>query len=495
MNISKQEYARRCRNLMRLMGKNTIAILPAATEKTRNRDVDYPFRQDSDFHYLTGFDEPESVLVLIPGRKQAEVVVFCRERDPTMEIWYGYRSGPEGVVKDFAVDDAFPIGDIDDIIPGLIEGKDRVFYAMGSRPDFDKQVMDWVNDIRAQVRSGAHPPGEFVALDHLLHDLRLIKSKAEIAMMQAAGTASAQAHRRAMQKVRPGMMEYQLEAEYIHEFMRRGCRSPAYPSIVGGGVNACILHYVENNRELKDGDLVLVDAGGEYDHYAGDLTRTFPVNGEFNEAQKDIYNLVLKAQLAAIDQVKAGNHWNKPHETVIKILTQGLVKLGLLKGRVSTLIKEEAYSKYYMHRTGHWLGLDVHDVGDYKVGGEWRVLEPGMVLTVEPGLYIAPDCKSAPKKYRGIGVRIEDDVVVTKGEALVLTRAVPKTVVEIEKLMADKVKVEKSSKDKDKVKDKVKDKKVAKITSTKKTTKKKVGVKSTANRKKTNQKKVVGNKA
>ena len=248
------------------------------------------------------------------------------------------------------------------------------------------------------------------------------------------------------------MMEYQLEAEYIHEFMRRGCRSPAYPSIVGGGKNACILHYVENNQVLQDGDLVLVDAGGEYDHYAGDLTRTFPVNGVFSDAQKEIYELVLKAQLAAIKEVKVGNHWNKPHETVIRILTKGLVKLGLLKGSVSTLIKEEAYSQYYMHRTGHWLGLDVHDVGDYKVGDKWRLLEPGMVLTVEPGLYISVDCKSAPEKYRGIGVRIEDDVVVTKGEALVLTRDAPKTVADIEKLMAKSAPVSVQSNNKSTVK-------------------------------------------
>ncbi|MBL4795164.1 MAG: Xaa-Pro aminopeptidase [Pseudomonadales bacterium] len=483
MKISKQEFARRRRELMQQMGKNAIAILPAATEQMRNRDVDFPFRQDSDFHYLSGFNEPESVLVLIPGRKHGEVVMFCRERDREMETWHGYRSGPEGAIKDFGADDAFPISDIDDILPGLIEGRERLYYAMGCRPDFDAQVMDWVNGIRQQVRSGAHPPGEFVSLDHLLHDLRLIKSKAELKVMQEAGTASAEGHRRAMEKVKPGMMEYQLEAEYLHEFMRRGCRSTAYPSIVGGGENACILHYTENDKPLQDGDLVLVDAGGEYEYYAGDITRTFPVNGKFTEAQKDIYNVVLKSQLAAIAAVKLGNNWNQPHEVAVKVLTKGLVELGLLKGRVSTLIKEGAYRKYYMHRTGHWIGMDVHDVGDYKIDDQWRVLEPGMVLTVEPGLYIAPDCKSAPKKYRGIGVRIEDDVVVTKGEALVLTRAAPKTVADIERLMA---------KGKKKTEEKAKENKPA--AKSKRVVSKKLVDKKTANNKTVNAKKVTKKK-
>ncbi len=434
--LAKKEFAERRRALMDMMEPNSIAILPAAPERKRNRDVEYLYRQDSDFYYLSGFAEPEAVLVLIPGREPAEYIMFCRERDREMEIWNGYRAGPEGAIKQYGADDAFPISDLDEILPGLIEGRDRVYYAMGNDPDFDRQVMEWVNTIRAKVRSGAHPPGEFITLDHLLHDLRLYKSPAELRLMKYAAQVSAAAHVRAMEKCRPGMTEYQLEAEYLHEFVRSGARYPAYPPIVGGGKNACILHYIDNSEVLQDGDLVLVDAGAEYDHYAADITRTFPVNGVFSDEQKAIYELVLKAQKAAIKAVKPGNHWNQPHEVAVEVLTKGLVKLGLLSGRVDELIESEAYRKFYMHRTGHWLGMDVHDVGDYKVDDQWRVLEPGMVLTIEPGLYIMPDDEDVEPKWRGIGVRIEDDVVVTETGRKVLTSAVPKTVKEIEALMA-----------------------------------------------------------
>lgn len=436
MKITKKEFAERRTELMGLMEPNSIAILPAAPVRPRNRDVDYPYRQDSDFYYLTGFSEPEAVLALIPGRDHGECVMFCRERDPEMEIWDGYRAGPEGAIKKYGADDAFPIADLDEILPGLIEGRERVYYAMGSDSEFDRKVMEWVNSIRAKVRAGAHPPGEFISLDHLLHDMRLYKSKAEIRMMKRAAEISANAHVRAMEKCVPGMMEYQLEAEYLHEFAREGARFPAYPSIVGGGANGCILHYIENSDELKDGDLVLVDAGAEYDHYAADITRTFPVNGKFTEPQRQLYEVVLKAQMAAIKMVKPGNHWNQPHEAAVKVLTQGLVKLGLLNGKVSDLIADESYRKFYMHRTGHWLGMDVHDVGDYKVGDEWRVLEEGMVLTIEPGLYIGKDDHSVEAKWRGIGIRIEDDVLVTAKGNTVLTKGVPKKVDEIEALMA-----------------------------------------------------------
>ena len=434
--ISKKEFAARRRELMDLMEPNSIAIVPAAPVRTRSRDTEYPYRQDSDFFYLSGFAEQEAVLVLIPGRPHGEYVMFCRERDRTMEIWNGYRAGPEGVVKDFGADDAFPIGDLDEILPGLIEGRERVYYQMGKDPEFDRNVMNWVNTIRAKVRSGAHPPGEFIALDHLLHDMRLFKSPAEVKVMQKAADITANAHLRAMEKCYPGMMEFQLEAEFLHEFSREGSRFPAYSSIVGGGANACVLHYIDNNCELKDGDLVLIDAGAEYQHYAADITRTFPVNGKFSREQRALYDVVLKAQLAAIKAVKPGNHWNQPHEAALQELVKGLVSLGLLQGTVEELIASEAYRRFYMHRTGHWLGMDVHDVGDYKVGDEWRVLEPGMVLTVEPGLYVAADDDTVDARWRGIGIRIEDDVLVTEKGRKILTAAAPKDPDEIEALMA-----------------------------------------------------------
>ncbi|MBZ2189158.1 Xaa-Pro aminopeptidase [Alcanivorax sp. JB21] len=437
MSISRQEFARRRRTLMAQMEENSIAILPAAPERTRNRDVEHPYRQDSDFWYLSGFPEPEAVMALIPGREHGEFVVFCRERDRTMEIWNGYRAGPEGAVEKYGADDAFPISDINEILTGLIEGRERVYYDLGRDAEFDRQVMNWVNSIRAKVRTGAHPPGEFLALTHLLHDMRLYKSAAELKVMRRAGEIAAAAHIRAMRAVHPGMYEYQLEAEYLHEFMRHGARSPAYPSIVGGGANACILHYIENSEKLRDGDLVLVDAGCEYHSYASDITRTFPVGGRFSRDQQALYEVVLAAQEAAIEEVRPGQHWNAFHEAALTVLTQGLRDLGLLKGEVSELIETEAYRPFFMHRTGHWLGLDVHDVGDYKVHDAWRVLEPGMVVTVEPGLYIAPDDTSVDSRWRGIGIRIEDDVAVTRDGHDILTIDVPKRVADIEALTSE----------------------------------------------------------
>jgi len=432
--MDQKEFARRRKQLMRMMGPDSIAILPTNPEQSRNRDVDFPFRPDSDFYYLTGFPEPEAVAVLVPGRGHGEYLLFCRDRDPEMETWNGRRAGPEGAVERFAADDAFPIGDIDDILPGLLESRDRVFYTMGATPDFDKRVIGWVNQIRSQSRAGKHAPDEFISLEHFVHDMRLYKSRLEIKVMRQAANIAARAHKRAMQVCRPGMMEYELEAEFLHEFRKAG-GEPAYPSIVGGGENACILHYTENNAELRDGDMVLIDAGVEHLCYASDITRCFPVNGRFSEAQRAVYELVLEAQLAAIEEVYPGNHWNAPHEAAVKVITKGLVKLGLLKGRTATLIKDQAYRRFYMHRTGHWLGMDVHDVGDYKVGDEWRVLEPGMVLTVEPGLYIAAGSKGVARKWWNIGVRIEDDVLVTRDGHDILSKNVPKSVAEIENLM------------------------------------------------------------
>ncbi|WP_323813208.1 Xaa-Pro aminopeptidase [Cellvibrio sp. NN19] len=436
MRISRTEFARRRKQLMAQMEPNSIAIVPAAPERPRSRDTEYHYRQDSDFLYLSGFEEPQAVLVLIPGRDHGEYVLFVRERNREREIWDGYRAGPEGACSEFDADDAFPIDDIDEILPGLLEGRQRVYYSMGKDSEFDKHVMDWVNTIRAKVRSGATPPGEFLDLSHFLNDMRLFKSAAELRVMKEAGEISARAHVRAMKASKPGVMEYQLEAEIMHEFQMSGARFPAYNSIVGGGKNGCILHYIENSAPLKNGDLVLIDAGCELDYYAADITRTFPVNGKFSPEQKVLYDICLQAQLEAIAECKPGKHWNDPHEATVRVITEGLVKIGLLEGDVKELIANEAYKEFYMHRAGHWLGMDVHDVGDYKVGGEWRVLEPGMVMTVEPGIYVAPDNERVAKKWRGIGIRIEDDVVITKDGNEILTKDVPKTVAEIEALMA-----------------------------------------------------------
>jgi Xaa-Pro aminopeptidase len=433
--MSPREFAKRRKQLMRIMGKGAIAILPAAPVRLRNRDVDYAYRQDSDFHYLTGFSEPESVAVLIAGRKHGEYVLFCREKDPVRETWDGRRAGPEGVVEHFGADDGFPIGDIDDILPGMIEQCERVYYTMGVHPEFDNRLMGWLNTLRSQVGKGTHTPQEFVVLDHVLHDMRLYKSRSEISAMRRSAKIAASAHVRAMKTCRPGMKEFEVEAEFLHEFRRKGTE-PSYQPIVGGGENGCILHYTENNDRLDDGDLVLIDAGCEYDYYASDITRTFPVNGRFTSEQRAIYDVVLEAQTAAIENIRPGLHCKVAHEAAVKAVTRGLVKLGILKGKVPALIKSEAYKRFFMHGTGHWLGLDVHDVGDYKVGDQWRVLEPGMVLTVEPGIYIPSGSKGVAKKWWGIGVRIEDDVVVTRDGHDVLSRDVPKDPDDIEKLMS-----------------------------------------------------------
>jgi len=421
-----------------MMGQDAIAIIPASTVKVRNRDVEFDYRQDSDFMYLTGFHEPESVAVLVPGREQAQFILFCRERDMKMETWNGRRAGQKGAVDIHGADDAFPIGDINEILPGILEQRERVFYTMGVNAEFDHHVIGWVNQIREKGRGGSHTPHEFIALEHLLHELRLFKSGAEIKYMKKAAKAAMAGHRRAMQTCQPGKYEYQIEAELLYEFKKAGCDT-AYPSIVGGGENGCILHYTDNNCELKDGDLLLIDAGAEYQGYASDITRTFPVNGEFSEPQLELYNLVLEAQFAAIDAVQPGNHWNDPHDAAVKVLTKGMVKLGILKGRPAQLIKDGEYRRFYMHRTGHWLGLDVHDVGDYKIEEQWRLFEPGMVLTVEPGIYIPAKSKGVPKRYWDIGIRIEDDVRVTRSGHEVLTQGLVKEAHDIEHLMASSV--------------------------------------------------------
>jgi len=437
MNI--KEYRRRRKKLMDMMGHESIAIIPTAPVRVRNRDVEYPFRPDSDFYYLTGYPEQEAVAVLIPDRRHGEYVLFCRENDPVMETWNGRRAGLEGAREIYGADDAFPIEDLDEIVPGLLEDRERIFYTMANDPVFDQRVLGWVNQVRKRVRSGVNAPDEFISLTHFLHEMRLYKSRHEIAAIRKAAKISTAAHRRAMQICRPGLFEYQIEAELRYVFMHHGARYPAYPPIVGGGANSCILHYTENKDRLKDGDMLLIDAGSEYEGYASDISRTFPVNGTFSTEQRAAYEIVLRAQLAAISKVRTGNQWNDPHEAAIRVLTQGLVDIGILKGQVRKLIKEQSYATYYMHRTGHWLGMDVHDVGDYKIEGEWRTFAPGMVLTVEPGLYFPAHSKGLARKWWNIGIRIEDDVLVTETGNEVLTRDAPKTVEEIEKLMAHEI--------------------------------------------------------
>lgn len=433
--IGRDEFARRRRALMKAMGREAIAIVPAAPVRWRNSDVEHAYRQDSNFHYLTGFNEPEAVAVLVPGRAQGEYLLFVRDRDPARESWDGRRAGPVGARRDFGADDAFPIGDIDDILPGLMEGRAKVFYTVGVHRDFDPRVVGWVNGLRAQAKQGRHAPYEMVALDHVLHEMRLFKSRGELEQMREAARIAVRAHLRAMRFCRPGRFEYEIAAEIRHEF-ERARAEPSYLPIVGGGANGCILHYRENSAELRAGDLLLIDAGCEYECYASDITRTFPVSARFTPAQRAAYEVVLEANQAAIEAVRPGNDWNRPHEVAVQVLTAGMVRLGLLKGRVPSLIKSGAYRKFYMHRTGHWLGMDVHDVGDYKIGDQWRVLEPGMVLTIEPGLYIAPGTRGVPPELRSLGIRIEDDVLVTREGHEVLTDGVPKDPDAVEAVMA-----------------------------------------------------------
>ncbi|MEK6748340.1 MAG: Xaa-Pro aminopeptidase [Pseudomonadota bacterium] len=428
-------YAARRAQLMRHLGKDGVALIPAAPEVLRNGDSHYPYRPDSDFYYLTGFAEPEAVAALVPGRRGGEYIVFCRPRDPSKEIWTGRRVGPAGVVQHYGADAAYDIARLDELLPELLKNRQRIFFSVGRRAEFDTRVTAWVNGLRAKARAGVHAPREFVDIEHCLHEQRLFKGKHEIATLRRAAQVSALAHVAAMRLCRPGMMEYELEAVFLHYFRRHNC-VPSYNPIVGGGANACILHYNENNMPLSDGDLVLIDAGAEAEYYAGDITRTFPVNGRFSAAQREVYQVVLDAQYAAIAKVRPGNHWQDPHDAAVRVLTRGLIELGLLRGKPAQLIKSGAFRTFYMHRTGHWLGMDVHDAGAYKDGDEWRLLRPGMALTVEPGLYISAHIKGVPKRYWDIGIRIEDDVLVTREGCEVMTAEVPKEAAEIEALMA-----------------------------------------------------------
>lgn len=430
-----REHAARRKALMKRIGGDAVAIIPSAHEVVRARDTHYRFRQDSDFQYLTGFPEPEAIAVLLPGRKDGEFVLFVRSRDPDSEIWYGRRAGPEGAVERYGADQAFTIDEFETELPKLLAGRETVHYTLGEYSELDAEITAAVRHLREVSRRGAAAPTSFVSLDVTLHEMRLIKSPLEIALMRHAAEVSAGAHVRAMQATAPGKFEWQIAGE-IHSTFELADMQPGYGSIVGGGENACILHYVENNARLNDGELLLIDAGGEYRGYTADITRTFPIGGKFSGPQKAVYEVVLAAQKAATKEMQVGNSCGRPHEVATKVLTQGMVDLGLLKGSVKALIKEQKHRQFYMHGTGHWLGMDVHDVGRYKLDGKYRAFEPGMVMTVEPGLYIAPGSKDVPEEFWGIGIRIEDDVLLTENGPEVLTGGVPKEISDIEALMA-----------------------------------------------------------
>ncbi|MBB3227821.1 Xaa-Pro aminopeptidase [Luteibacter sp. Sphag1AF] len=407
-----------------MAGEDAVLLVSAAPERMRNADAPWPYRQDSDFHYLTGFPEPEAVLALLPGRAHGEVVLFCRERDVERERWDGERIGTDRAVKEFRVDDAFPIDDIDDILPGMIEGRARVYCHFGREPDFDARLLGWMRRLRT-ARGGGVVPKDLVALGHLLHDMRLFKSRDELALMRQAADVASAAHMAAMAMARPGVAEYEVEGEMLRVMRSRGA-VPAFPPTVAGGVNACVMHYQANRATLRAGDLLLIDAGAEVECYASDITRTFPVNGRFSNEQRALYDIVLEAQHAAIEQVRPGRSFGAAHDAAVRVITEGLCALGLIRGGADQAIADGSYRTFFPSKTGHWLGLDVHDVGDYRIDGEPRVLEEGMVVTVEPGIYVPPGETGVAERWRGIGIRIEDDVAVTRAAPDILTASVPR---------------------------------------------------------------------
>jgi Xaa-Pro aminopeptidase len=427
-------YARRRAALLTQM-QHGIAIVPTAPERVRNRDSEYLYRYDSYFYYLSGFHEPEAVLVLVAGAKP-QSLLFCREKNVERETWDGFRFGPEAAREAFGFDAAYPVAELDAMLPALMANQPALHYAPGMEPDWDARVMRWLNQVRAQSRTGTSAPQSIHDVRAVLDEMRLVNDEHEIDLMRRAASISAKAHERAMRATRPGIMEYEIEAELLYEFRRRGAQFPAYWPIVAGGANACVLHYSDNNARLEDGALLLIDAGCELDGYASDITRTYPVNGKFAGAQKDVYELVLAAQAAAIGVTRPGTAWDAPHETAVRVLAQGMIDFGLCRGSVEKVIEAGDYKRFYMHRTGHWLGLDVHDAGDYKIDGKWRPLTPGMVLTVEPGCYIRP-ADDVPKAYWNVGVRIEDDVLVTQDGCEVITAETPKSIAELEALVGN----------------------------------------------------------
>ena len=429
---------------MRRIDKNSVAIIPAAREAVRSHDTNYRYRQNSDFFYLTGFEEPDAIAVITPS-KDKKITMFVRPRDPEREIWDGYRAGVEGAVRDYSADQAFPIGDFDEKLPEILDGPDVLYYAFGhSTPEMDQKIIQQLTLMRETNRRPLEPPATIVDPTTILHEMRVFKNEEEVEIMQRAADIAAEAHVEAMKAVRPGMKEYEVEALIEAVFRRQGALGPSYTSIIGSGANATVLHYITNQDTLKDGDLLLVDAGAEYKGYASDITRTFPINGKFSQAQREIYDLVLKTQKSCVDMVRPGVRLEDLKTHSVQMLTEGMVELGLLKGDPAKLIEEKKYMQFYMHNLGHFLGIDVHDAGRYYFNGESRPAEPGMVMTIEPGLYISPDTsripegfnQDIPKQYLGIGVRIEDDVLVTENGARVLTDKVPKDADEIEALMA-----------------------------------------------------------
>lgn len=433
--IPVQTYIDRRKQLLSHIQQGVV-VIATSPEKYRNRDTNYSYRYDSYFYYLTGFQEPEAVLLLVAtgDENTSQQILFCREKDSEHEIWNGFRYGPDAVREAFGFDAAYPIARLDELAGELLANQSVVFYTVGQDPSWDQRVIGWINCVREQIRKGISAPAEIRDIRHLLDEMRLIKDDHELAVMREAARISADAHKRAMRATRPGKHEYEIEAELLYEFRRQGAESPAYTSIVAGGANACVLHYVQNDAQLKAGDLLLIDAACELHGYAADITRTFPINGKFSTVQKDVYQLVLAAQKAAIDAVQPGNNWDTPHQAALRVLIQGFIDLHLCEGSPDAVMETESYKRFYMHRTGHWLGLDVHDAGEYKQASQWRTLVPGMTLTVEPGCYIRP-AEDVPEHFWNIGIRIEDDVAVTPAGHEVLTWSVPKSVAEIEEWM------------------------------------------------------------
>ena len=431
--IKATEFKKRRTQIAKMIGEDSIVIIKAKDACLRNGDADYKYRPDSYFYYLTGCHEPESLLVICPNNQTNEDILFCREVNPDEIMWNGPMLGLNDAKEKLKFDHSYDIKRVDDIIPELMFGREKVYFMLGADSDFDKKIVQWTNNVKKDKWAKSLAPHELISLKPLLDDMRVYKSKDEIKCMQKSANIAAQAHIKMMQTCKPELYEYNLQAEFNKHITNHNTQA-SYLPIIGGGTNACILHYVNNNQQLMDGDLVLIDAGAEYDYYASDITRTFPINGKYTKAQAEIYGIVLRAHKAALDQVKPGNHWNEPHDAAIRVVIQGLLDLGLLSGSLESQLKSRQYTRHFMHKTGHWLGLDVHDCGEYSVDGLWVELEVNMVLTIEPGIYINQDAKVA-EKYRGIGIRIEDDVLVTKNGYKILSDAVPREMKDIEKLM------------------------------------------------------------
>jgi Xaa-Pro aminopeptidase len=433
--IKQKEYSRRRRQLMRMAGEDSIIILLAAPARIRNNDAYYPYRQDSDFLYLTGFREHDAMLVMIPEGKEGQCMLFCRSRDPEREMWDGAMVGLDAAVSEYGMNQAFDFSEVEKRLPDLLHDRERIYYDLGRAPMFDQRLIGWLNEFRGKARKTFHAPEEIHALDHMLHDMRVYKSREELSAMRRSAKVAIEAHECAMKLCSPGLNEADIHAELLHTFTRHHCE-PSYLPIVGGGANGCVLHYIANRDPLNDGDMLLIDAGAEFDGYASDITRTFPINGKFSPEQRDLYEVVLAAQAAAFEQAYAGKQWQDMHDAAVRVATEGMISLGILEHSLEEELETKGYKHFYVHNTGHWLGLDVHDVGEYTIDGHSRELEPGMVMTVEPGIYIHPQESSVSKCWRGVGIRIEDNIAITRDEPLILTDDLVRTPDDIEALMA-----------------------------------------------------------